>query len=62
MPNRTRRLLEAMLALHTGRSKEQIGADIERNKILDAPAALEYGLVDRIIPGARVGSPACDPR
>ncbi|RFU85646.1 ATP-dependent Clp protease proteolytic subunit [Streptomyces triticagri] len=46
---RTRRQLEEMLARHSGRSTEQISADIERDKILDAPAALEYGLVDRIV-------------
>jgi ATP-dependent Clp protease protease subunit len=59
---RTRRRLEEMLARHTGQSPERIAADIERDKILDAPAAVEYGLVDRIIssrkashtaPGAR---------
>ncbi|MDR3079554.1 MAG: ATP-dependent Clp protease proteolytic subunit [Streptomyces sp.] len=46
---RTRGQLEEMLARHTGQSRERIAADIERDKILDAPAAMEYGLVDRII-------------
>ncbi|RII13913.1 ATP-dependent Clp protease proteolytic subunit 2 [Streptomyces sp. YIM 130001] len=46
---RTRRLLEEMLARHSGRSAGQISADIERDKVLDAPAALEYGLIDRIV-------------
>ncbi|MER6350298.1 ATP-dependent Clp protease proteolytic subunit [Streptomyces sp. NPDC001634] len=59
---RTRERLEEMLARHTGQSQERIAADIERDKILDARAAVEYGLVDRIIasrkasrtaPGAR---------
>ncbi|MFI6275544.1 ATP-dependent Clp protease proteolytic subunit [Streptomyces sp. NPDC050988] len=59
---RTREQLEEMLARHSGQSRERIGADIERDKILDAQAALEYGLVDRIVasrkstqsaPGAR---------
>ncbi|MER6124874.1 ATP-dependent Clp protease proteolytic subunit [Streptomyces sp. NPDC001795] len=59
---RTRERLEEMLARHTGQSQERIAADIERDKILDAQAAVEYGLVDRIIasrkasrtaPGAR---------
>jgi len=59
---RTRNQLEDMLVRHTGRSPERIAADIERDKIFDAPAAVEYGLVDGIIasrkasrtaPGAR---------
>ncbi|MGW3498386.1 ATP-dependent Clp protease proteolytic subunit [Streptomyces sp. NPDC001020] len=50
---RTRRQLEEMLARHTGQSPERIAADIERDKILDAPAAVEYGLVDRVIPTRR---------
>ncbi|AZM51413.1 ATP-dependent Clp protease proteolytic subunit [Streptomyces sp. WAC 01529] len=50
---RTRRLLEELLVRHTGQSPERITADIERDKILDAPAAVEYGLVDRIIPSRK---------
>ncbi|MGW9029892.1 ATP-dependent Clp protease proteolytic subunit [Streptomyces sp. NPDC055722] len=55
---RTRRRLEEMLALHTGQSPERIAADIERDKILDAPAAVEYGLVDRIIPSRKASRTA----
>ncbi|WP_128377081.1 ATP-dependent Clp protease proteolytic subunit [Streptomyces cavernae] len=50
---RTREQLEEMLARHTGRSREQITADIERDKVLDAAEALEYGLVDRVIPSRK---------
>ncbi|SEC86091.1 ATP-dependent Clp protease, protease subunit [Streptomyces sp. 3213] len=50
---RTRSQLEAVLALHTGRTVEQVSADIERDRILDAQQALEYGLVDRIVPTRR---------
>jgi ATP-dependent Clp protease protease subunit len=50
---RIRSRMEEMLARHTGRSREQVTADIERDKILNAQEALEYGLVDRIIPGRR---------
>lgn len=50
---RTRERLEEMLARHTGRSREQVAADIERDKVLDAQAAVEYGLVDRVIPSRR---------
>ncbi|MEU1592143.1 ATP-dependent Clp protease proteolytic subunit [Streptomyces sp. NPDC005708] len=55
---RTRRRLEEMLARHTGQSPERIAADIERDKILDAPAAVEYGLVDRIIPSRKASRTA----
>ncbi|WP_328773144.1 ATP-dependent Clp protease proteolytic subunit [Streptomyces sp. NBC_00286] len=50
---RTRRMLEEMLARHTGQSQERVSADIERDKILEAPQALEYGLIDRIIPSRK---------
>ena len=46
---RMREWLEQTLADHSGRSKEQISVDIERDKILTAQAALEYGLVDQVL-------------
>ncbi|MGN6472109.1 MAG: ATP-dependent Clp protease proteolytic subunit, partial [Mycobacteriales bacterium] len=46
---RMRSLLEKMLADHTGRSEEQVKEDIERDKILTAEEAVEYGLVDEVI-------------
>jgi ATP-dependent Clp protease protease subunit len=55
---RTRRMLEEMLVRHTGRSPERVAADIERDKILDAPAAVAYGLVDRIIPSRKASRTA----
>jgi ATP-dependent Clp protease protease subunit len=45
---RTRDLLEEMLARHTGQPRERIAADIERDKIFDATAAREYGLIDAL--------------
>ncbi|MEU6819194.1 ATP-dependent Clp protease proteolytic subunit [Streptomyces atriruber] len=59
---RSRSLLEELLSRHTGQSRERITADIERDKILDAPAAQEYGLVDRIIPSRKTSFAARDPR
>lgn len=50
---RNRRKLEEMLVRHTGQSPERISADIERDKFLDAEAAVEYGLADRVIPSRR---------
>ncbi|MFG3107807.1 ATP-dependent Clp protease proteolytic subunit [Streptomyces tendae] len=50
---RVRTRLEEILVRHTGRTPEQVRADIERDTVLDAQQALEYGLVDRIVPGRR---------
>jgi len=46
---RMRSLLEEMLAKHSNRTPEQVTADIERDKILTATEAVEYGLVDRVL-------------
>jgi ATP-dependent Clp protease, protease subunit len=37
-----------MLVRHTGRAAGQVSADLERDLILDAREAVEYGLVDRV--------------
>ena len=47
---RTRKQLETTLAKHTGRSVEEISEDIERDKILTAEEATEYGLIDFVLP------------
>ncbi|MFJ6435445.1 ATP-dependent Clp protease proteolytic subunit [Streptomyces sp. NPDC091416] len=46
---RMRDTLTGMLARHTGRAAEQIAADTERDLILDAEGAKDYGLVDHIV-------------
>lgn len=46
---RLRLLLEQLLAQHTGRSEELIRSDIERDKILTAAEAVDYGLVDEVV-------------
>ncbi|MGN6522616.1 MAG: ATP-dependent Clp protease proteolytic subunit [Actinomycetes bacterium] len=46
---RLRTMLEEMLSKHTGRTEEQVRVDIERDKILTASEALEYGMVDRLV-------------
>ena len=46
---RMRDLLEKMLADHTGRDVALIRKDIERDKILTAAEAVEYGLVDEVV-------------
>src|SRR5690606_37842430 len=46
---RMRTQLEEMLAKHSTRPLDKIREDIERDKILTAEDALEYGLIDQII-------------
>jgi ATP-dependent Clp protease protease subunit len=46
---RMRTWLEETLAKHSGRSREQVAQDIERDKILSAAAAQEYGLIDEVL-------------
>ena len=53
---RMRGLLEEMLAKHSKKSKEDIGKDIERDKILTAAGAVEYGLVDQILASRKASS------
>jgi ATP-dependent Clp protease protease subunit len=46
---RMRSLLETLLSRHTGRTEDQVRLDIERDKILTAQEAVDYGLVDEVI-------------
>jgi len=46
---RMRTLLEELIARHSTRSPEQIALDIERDKILTAAEAVEYGLIDQVL-------------
>ena len=46
---RMREQLEEMLAKHSNKPVETVREDIERDKILTAEEALEYGLIDQII-------------
>ena len=46
---RMREWLEDTLALHSGNPVEQVRQDIERDKILTADQAKEYGLVDEVL-------------
>jgi ATP-dependent Clp protease protease subunit len=41
--------LDEILAHHTGKSKEEIHRDTERDRILSAKEAVEYGLADRVM-------------
>jgi ATP-dependent Clp protease protease subunit len=46
---RVRERLNQILSTHTGQSIEKIHEDSDRDFILEAESALEYGLVDKII-------------
>lgn len=47
---RLKKLSIKFLAEHTGKSEEQVAKDIERDFFMSAEEALEYGIVDQIMP------------
>jgi ATP-dependent Clp protease protease subunit len=51
---RMRSLVDQILATHTGQPVERIARDTDRDFILDAQQALEYGLVDEILTSHQV--------
>jgi ATP-dependent Clp protease protease subunit len=46
---RMRELLDEILALHTGQPIERINADTDRDFVMEAQAALDYGIIDAVI-------------
>ena len=46
---RMRDLLEEILARHTGQSIERIHADTDRDFVIEAQEAVEYGIIDEVI-------------
>ncbi|MFB6609274.1 ATP-dependent Clp protease proteolytic subunit [Agromyces sp. NPDC056379] len=46
---RMRSWLEETLSRHSNRTPEQVHTDIDRDKILSAGEALEYGLIDQVL-------------
>jgi len=46
---RMRGWLEETLSRHSNRTVEQVNKDIDRDKILSAAEALEYGLIDQVL-------------
>jgi len=46
---RMRAEIEAILSAHTGQSAEALRADTDRDRVLTAQAALEYGIVDQVL-------------
>ena len=46
---RMRELLDEILAHHTGQTVEKIASDTDRDFIMSAPEAKEYGIVDEVL-------------
>ncbi|MET9112067.1 ATP-dependent Clp protease proteolytic subunit [Streptomyces zhihengii] len=55
---RLREQMASMLVRHTGQDAARVAADLERDKIFDAAAAVEYGLVDHVVAGRRAAAAA----
>src|ERR671918_807194 len=51
---RMRTWLEETLAHHSGRTPEQVNNDIERDKILTAEEAMNYGLIDQVLDSRKI--------
>lgn len=46
---RLRKALYTIISARTGKSTEQVEKDCDRNKWLDAPATIDYGLADAVL-------------
>jgi ATP-dependent Clp protease, protease subunit len=46
---KVRERIDEIYAEHTGRPKEEVRNDMERDRFFNAEQALEYGLVDRVL-------------
>jgi ATP-dependent Clp protease protease subunit len=55
---RTRGILNQILADRTGQPLEKVERDVDRDYIMDARHALEYGMIDRVISRRALPSPA----
>jgi ATP-dependent Clp protease, protease subunit len=54
---RMREILNGILSEATGQTPEKISRDVDRDYILEARQAVEYGLVDRVISSRELPSP-----
>jgi ATP-dependent Clp protease protease subunit len=41
--------IEAILSAHTGQSVQTLRTDTDRDRVLTAQAALDYGIVDQVL-------------
>ncbi len=46
---KTRKTIDEIYALHTGKSIEQVHTDMERDRFFSSEQAVEYGLIDRVL-------------
>jgi ATP-dependent Clp protease protease subunit len=51
---RYRKLLEELISLHTGQPLEKVAKDTDRDYILTAAEAVEYGVVDEVITSRKI--------
>jgi ATP-dependent Clp protease, protease subunit len=50
--------LDEILAFHSGKTKEEVHRDTERDRILGAKEAVEYGIADRVMMRRRPAEPS----
>ncbi len=50
---KTKKLLNQMIAKHTGKKLDEVERDTERDKFMTADEAVKYGIVDQIIHGKK---------
>lgn len=48
---RMQRKIHEILSHHTGQTVEQIARDFDRDRYMDAFGAVEYGMIDEVLPG-----------
>jgi ATP-dependent Clp protease protease subunit len=58
----TKRVMHELIAMHTGRTVEQVAADSDRDRWFTAAEALEYGMVDRVVESVEDVRPAATGR
>jgi ATP-dependent Clp protease protease subunit len=51
---RYRKLLEELISLHTGQPLEKVAKDTDRDYILTAAEAVDYGVVDEVITSRKI--------
>ena len=52
----TRKVLEEIMAKHTGQSFDKVNRDMERNNYMSSEEAKAYGIIDEVIPGAKAAA------
>lgn len=53
----TRKVLEEIMAKHTGQSFDKISKDMERNYYMSSEEAKTYGIIDEVIPASKLAAP-----